>query len=67
MVLIYFPCLSRALVLGCQHCFSFMSLSMINALSLDVLLFETNLELGHMGNREELSRQYQKFTFCNSL
>lgn len=40
---------------------------MINALSLDVLLFETNLELGHMGNREELSRQYQKFTFCNSL
>lgn len=37
---------------------------MINALSLRVLLFETNLELGHAGDREEQNRQHQKFTFC---
>lgn len=66
MVLVYFPCPS-ALVLGSQHHFSPVNLLMINALSLSVLLFETSLELGHAGHREEQNRQHQKFTFCNSL
>lgn len=66
-VLVYFPRPSSALVLGSQHRFSPVSLLMINALSLRVLLFETNLELGHAGDREEQNRQHQKFTFCNRL
>lgn len=65
MVLVYFPCPSSALVLGSQHHFSPVNSLMINTLSLSVLLFETNLELGHARDREEQNRQHQKFTFCN--
>lgn len=52
----YLTCPSSAVVLGSQHHFSPVSLLMINALSLSVLLFETNLELGHAGDREEKNR-----------
>lgn len=65
MVLVYFPRPSSALVLGSQH--HPVSLLMINALSLSVLLLETNLELDHAGDREQQNRQHQKFTFFNSL
>lgn len=49
VVLGYFPCPSSALILGSQHSSSPVSLLMIYALSLCVLLFETNLELVHAG------------------
>lgn len=59
LLVLHFPRPS-ALVLGSQHYFSPVNFLMINAVSLGVLLFETSLELGRTGHREEQNRPHQK-------